>query len=56
MYPEAQPRNQVMNVDMDFRYVTPSSWEGWADQKKKGTILVNIADSVASLGSRHPPP
>ena len=41
-----------MNVDMDFRYVTPSSWEGWADQKKKGTILVNIADSVASLGSR----
>ncbi|KAJ1477384.1 Metallo-dependent phosphatase-like protein, partial [Baffinella frigidus] len=42
--------HEVMNVDMDFRYVTPGSWEGWADQKKSGTLMVNIADSVASLG------
>jgi hypothetical protein len=33
---------QVMNVDLDFRYVTQNAWEGWGEPPKSGSMRLDI--------------
>jgi len=42
--------HEVMNVDLDFRYVTPGAWTDWDTRPKSGTLLVSMAEQLASIG------
>jgi len=42
--------HEVMNVDLDFRYVTQNAWEGWGDAPKSGSMRLDIKASLAAVG------
>lgn len=42
--------HEVMNVDLDFRYVTQNAWEGWDEPVKSGSVRLDIKASLAAVG------
>lgn len=42
--------HEVMNVDLDFRYVTNDAWEGWGEAPKTGSMRLDIKASLAAVG------
>jgi hypothetical protein len=42
--------HEVMNVDLDFRYVTQNAWEGWDEPAKSGSVRLDIKASLAAVG------
>eukprot|EP00284_Hemiselmis_tepida_P002751 CAMPEP_0174951794 /NCGR_PEP_ID=MMETSP1355-20121228/95039_1 /TAXON_ID=464990 /ORGANISM="Hemiselmis tepida, Strain CCMP443" /LENGTH=517 /DNA_ID=CAMNT_0016199471 /DNA_START=211 /DNA_END=1764 /DNA_ORIENTATION=+ len=41
--------HEVMNADLDFRYVTPGAWDMWGEQAS-GTLLMKMKERLKSLG------
>jgi len=41
--------HEVMNADLDFRYVTPGAWDMWGDQAS-GTLLMKMKERLKTLG------
>jgi len=42
--------HEVMNVDLDFRYVTNNAWEGWGDAQPTGSVRLDLKASLAVVG------
>jgi len=42
--------HEVMNVDLDFRYVTQNAWDGWGDAPKSGSMRLDLKASLAAVG------
>ena len=42
--------HEVMNVDLDFRYVTHNAWEGWGEPEKTGSMRLDLRASLSVVG------
>jgi len=42
--------HEIMNADLDFRYVTPGAWDMWGDANTSGTMMVRLRDRLLNMG------